>query len=101
MGLRPSQAVIKRHLKKMANMFSGVEFRVIYASNGETAIVGVNPDTNELEIGNYRAFQVKALWNRMCAHDKIDPKSTFVNFSERNPFQREYNDAMALLQRGL
>lgn len=100
MGMRAPQAQVKRELNRLAKKYAGVEFRVIYASNGETAIVGVNPVTGELQLGGYRAFQVKYLWNRMCQHDKISPDSKFVAFSDSNPFHREYNEAMALLQEG-
>jgi hypothetical protein len=100
MGLRASQAEIKRHLTKMANKYPRVEFRVLYASNGETAILPVNPETGEPEACNPQVFVVKNLWNKMCAHDGIDPKSTFVVFSDSNPFSAAYNEAMAQLQGG-
>lgn len=92
------QATIKRHLTKMAHKYVGVEFRVLRASNGEVAILPVNPDTDEAEATNPQRFVVKNLWNKMCAHDKIDPKSNFVVFSDANPFSAEYNKAMSALQ---
>lgn len=98
MGTRPSQKVIKNHLNKLAKKYSGVEFRVLYASNGETAILPVNPETGDAECTNPQRFVVKNLWNKMCAHDKLDPKSTFVVFSDTNPFTADYNNAMAKLQ---
>jgi hypothetical protein len=91
MGMRPSQAVIKRHLNRLARKYSGVEFRVLYASNGETAILPVNPETGEPEATNPQRFVLKNLWVKMCAHDKLDPKSNFVVFSDSNPFSAEYN----------
>jgi hypothetical protein len=100
MGLRASQATIKRDLTKMANKYVGVEFRVLYASNGETAILPVNPETGEPEVANPQRFVVKNLWYKMCAHDGIDPKSTFVVFSDSNPFSAAYNEAMAQLRGG-
>jgi hypothetical protein len=98
MGAGVPQSTIKRHLRKMANKYSGVEFRVLYASNGEVAILPVNPETGEAECTNPQRFLVKYLWNKMCAHDKIDPKSNFVVFSVTNPFAKEYNEAVAKLQ---
>lgn len=98
MGTRVSQAKIKRHLNKMAKRYPGVEFRVLYASNGETAVLPVNPETGEPQQANPQRFVVKSLWNKMCAHDKVDPKGTFVVFSNSNPFAADYNDAMAALQ---
>lgn len=97
MGAGVSQAKIKRYLNKMAKTYVGVEFRVLRASNGEVAILPVNPETGEAECGNPQRFVVKNLWNKMCKHDGIDPKSTFVVFSQTNPFTAEYNDAMAML----
>lgn len=38
--------------------------------------------------------QVKILWARACRHDNIEPKSTFVNFSDSNPHIAAYNEAM-------
>ena len=98
MGARPAQKVIKRHLTSLAKKYSGVEFLVLYASNGETAILPVNPETGKPECVNPQRFVVKNLWNKMCAHDKVDPKNNFVVFSEDNPFIAEYNEAMAALQ---
>jgi hypothetical protein len=100
MGMRASQSVIKQHLNKMAKEYSGVEFRVLYASNGEIAILPVNPATGEAEMANPQKFVVKNLWNKMCAHDKIDPQATFVVFSDSNPYTVDYNNAMAKLQKG-
>ena len=100
MGKRASQSWVKKILASQARKYPGVEFRVIYASNGETAILPVDSRTRELSTQNPRKLQVNYLWDRMCASDKIDQKSTFVAFSESNPFHREYNDAMALLQAG-
>lgn len=100
MGRRAPQATIKRHLNRLAKKYSGVEFRVIYASNGETAILPVDPATGEVTIENPRKLQVKMLWNKMCRHDGIDPQAQFVVFSDSNPFQCDYNDAMAQLQGG-
>ena len=101
MAASPSEAKIKRFLKSQASKYVGVEFRVLRASNGEVAILPVNPETGDAEMANPRKFQVKYLWNRMCAHDKIEPKSNFVVFSDSNPWLREYDEAMALLQKGL
>lgn len=98
MGARASQKVIKRHLNSLAKKYVGVEFRVLYASNGETAILPVNPETGKPELTNPQRFVVKNLWNKMCAHDKVDPKGNFVVFSDANPFAAEYNEAMAALQ---
>lgn len=98
MGAGVPQSTINRHLKKMVREYPGVEFRVLRASNGETAVLPVNPETSKPECADPQRFVVKNLWNKMCAHDKIDPKSTFVVFSDSNPFAVEYNEAMAKLQ---
>lgn len=100
MGMRASQAWVKRNLKAQAKKYVGIEFQVIYASNGETAILPVNPETGKLECTNPRKLQVKMLWNKMCRHDDVDPVSTFVVFSDSNPFAADYNEAMAKLQGG-
>jgi hypothetical protein len=99
MGARPSQQVIKRRLNRLARTYVGVEFRVLYASNGETAILPINPETGEPELTNPQRFVVKNLWNKACTFDKIDPQSTFVAFSDKNPFLADYNEAMGELQR--
>lgn len=96
----PSEKNIKSFLNRQARKYVGVEFRVLRASNGEVAILPVNPDTGEAEIANPRQFEVKVLWNKLCLHDKIDPKAKFVAFSRSNPFQADYNHAFALLQAG-
>lgn len=98
MGMRPTQATIKRHLNTLVKKYSGVEFRVLYASNGETAILPVNPNTGEAELVNPQKFVVMNLWNKMCKHDNIDTKSSFVTFSASNPYAKEYNEAMIVLQ---
>ena len=36
--------------------------------------------------------QTKALWIKACEYDKIDPKSSFVVFSDDNPFTKEYDE---------
>ena len=59
MGMRPTQQTIKRHLKKLANKYVGVEFRVLYASNGETAILPVNPATGKPELTDPAKFMQK------------------------------------------
>ena len=56
MGARAPQSVIKRHLNKMAKTYPGVEFRVLYASNGETAILPVNPATGKPECSDPAKF---------------------------------------------
>lgn len=61
MGMRASQAQVKRRLRFLANKYCGVEFRVIYASNGETAILPVNPATGELECTDPAKFMPKEL----------------------------------------
>jgi hypothetical protein len=100
MGARASQQVIRRHLNNMAKTYVGVEFRVLRASNGETSILPVNPETGKAELANPQKFVVKNLWNKMCAHDKIDPRSNFVVFSDSNPWTVDYNNAMAKLAGG-
>jgi hypothetical protein len=100
MGNRAPQSWVKKNLNKLAKEYSGVEFRVLYASNGETAILPVNPETGEAEMTNPQKFVVKNLWNKMCAHDKIDPRATFVAFSDSNPYTRAYNEAMVKLNKG-
>lgn len=40
-----------------------------------------------------RLFKCKRLWRRACEHDGIDPKESFVAFSDNNPFVREYEAA--------
>lgn len=42
MAASPSEQVIRRHLRKMANQNPGVTFIVLRASNGEVAIVPEN-----------------------------------------------------------
>jgi hypothetical protein len=37
---------------------------------------------------------VKELWIAMCKHDKIDPTASFVVFSNDNPIQPLYQQAM-------
>lgn len=59
MGRRAPQAAVKRHLNKMAHKYPGVEFRVLYASNGETAILPVNPATGEPECSDPANFMPK------------------------------------------
>ena len=100
MSKSPSKESINKFLKKQANKYPFVEFRVLRASNGEVAILPVNPETGEAQIANPRVFQVKELWNRMCAHDKIDPKSNFVAFSANNPWSNDYSEAFSKLQKG-
>jgi hypothetical protein len=56
MGARPSQQLIKRHLNRLVKKYSGVEFRVLYASNGEVAILPVNPATGEAECADPQVF---------------------------------------------
>lgn len=34
---------------------------------------------------------MKVLWTKACEFENIDPKSSFVVFSEDNPFEKEYN----------
>lgn len=41
-----------------------------------------------------KCAEVKILWARACRHDGIDPKSTFVSFSDSNPHVAAYNVAM-------
>ncbi|HXQ34290.1 MAG TPA: hypothetical protein VN843_09775 [Anaerolineales bacterium] len=41
-----------------------------------------------------KCAEVKILWARACRFDGIDPKSTFVSFSDSNPHVAEYNTAM-------
>ena len=98
MAASPSEKAIGKFLKSQANKYPGVEFRVLRASNGEVAILPVNPETNEAELTNPQRFVVKYLWNKLCQHDKIDPESKFVEFSQTNPFLADYNVAMSKLQ---
>jgi hypothetical protein len=56
MSARPSQQTIKHHLNKMAKKYVGVEFRVLYASNGEVAILPVNPSTGQPECTDPQKF---------------------------------------------
>ena len=100
MGRRAPKDWVKRMLTKQANKYTGIEFRVIYASNGETAILPVDPTTDELSTENPRKLQVKMLWNKMCAADGIDPTSQFVVFTDHNPISAEYNEAVGLLMDG-
>lgn len=101
MGAGVPQATIKRHLNKLAKKYAGVEFRVLRASNGEAAILPVDSRTGEPSTENPRKLQVQYLWDRMCAADRIlSHKANFVVFSKNNPFQSQYNEAMALMQAG-
>lgn len=45
----------------------------------------------EKEVLEHRK-QTKALWIKACEYDKIDPKSSFVVFSNDNPFTKEYDE---------
>ena len=56
MGAGVSQAKIKRRLRYLANKYVGVEFVVLYASNGEVAILPVNPETGEGECAHPAEF---------------------------------------------
>ena len=47
---RRLQAKIKRRLRYLANKYVGVEFVVLYASNGEVAILPVNPETGMVDL---------------------------------------------------
>ena len=60
MGMRASQATIKRRINRLAKKYVGVEFRVLYASNGETAILPVNPATGQPELAHPAKFMPKA-----------------------------------------
>jgi len=59
MGAGVPQAKIKRHLNKLAKEYVGVEFRVLYASNGEVAILPVNPATGQAEMTDPAKFMPK------------------------------------------
>jgi hypothetical protein len=98
MGTRASQSWVKRVLKAQANKYPGIEFRVIYASNGETAILPVDSRTGELSIENPRKLQLTYLWDRMCAHENKDRHDKFIVFSKDNPFTARYNEALAELE---
>lgn len=100
MGNRAPQSWVKRVLKAKANKYVGIEFRVIYASNGETAILPVDSRTGELSIENPRKLQVTMLWDKMCAHQNVERDSKFVVFEPSNPFFADYNAAVAKLQEG-
>ena len=39
--------------------------------------------------------EVKRLWAEMCSFDEIPPDASFVVFSNDNPFEAQYNKAMA------
>ena len=56
MGARISQQLIKRHLNRLAKKYVGVEFQVLYASNGEVAILPVNPATGKPECADPQKF---------------------------------------------
>ena len=43
------------------------------------------------------AESVANLWDAACKHDGIHPASTFVVWSDSNPYAKSYNDAMGLL----
>jgi hypothetical protein len=38
------------------------------------------------------------LWLKMCEWDNVSPDSPFVVFSETNPYQAEYDAAMAFVK---
>lgn len=39
--------------------------------------------------------QVRAAWRKACEHDGFPVDAQFVVFSDTNPFEAEYNAAMA------
>ena len=43
--------------------------------------------------------EVKSLWVKTCEWDKIPPDSKFVEFSDDNPYLKEYNEAIGKLLR--
>lgn len=61
MGAGVPQAKIKRRLRYLANKYVGVEFQVLYASNGEVAILPVNPTTGKPELADPANFMPKAV----------------------------------------
>lgn len=72
MAARPSQAVIKRRLRSLANMYVGIEFRVLYASNGETAILPVNPATGE----TFNAYEAQEFLAAIRAKNEVHNEPT-------------------------
>lgn len=101
MAASPSEKLIKRAAKRLANKYPGIEFQVLRASNGEVAILPVNPETGKPEATNPQRFvvviaraAVQTAWKAACEVDGIDPNSTFVVFSETNRHAAEYNKLM-------
>ncbi len=43
--------------------------------------------------------KVRELWRKACEWERIPPESKFVVFSEKNPYNREYDEAMGKLLR--
>lgn len=39
-------------------------------------------------------WTIKQLWDKACEYDRIPPKSTFVVFSDHNPWIKKYNFAI-------
>lgn len=60
-------------------------------------------DKEKLAIRQTPGFEiiekVKNLWNKACEFDKIPSDSKFVTFSDKNPFVKEYNEAVGQLMR--
>lgn len=39
-------------------------------------------------------WTLKQLWDKACEYDRIPPKSSFVVFSDHNPWAKKYNFGM-------
>jgi hypothetical protein len=55
----------------------------------ELITYGIQKTTKD-DLARLRA-QVQITWQVACKADGIDPKSTFVVFSDHNPFEAQYN----------
>ena len=44
-------------------------------------------------------YNLKDLWAKACAYDGIPEDSMFVVFSDENPYIREYNNGIEIIQK--
>ena len=59
MGAGPSKNWVSNTLRRLARKYPGVQFRAIHASNGECAVLPVNPATGQVELTDPQNFMPK------------------------------------------
>ncbi len=84
-GLIVLGAVVSKPATKVATAY--------IERGGKVPYLPETRDPNQLE------REVKELWNKMCEWDKVPPDSKFVEFSDDNPYAKEYNEAIGKLLR--